>query len=106
MLGQRLGGRSVGQLVDFLTPAVELLKRTFMVGLGRKIFILLGCLSEGLLQSLAGVSIWRDGEGAGSTDGPRVGSWGRRGHKHAVASRGPACSCASKAVTRKDAPAG
>lgn len=55
VLGQWLGGRSVGQLLDFLM----LLKWTFMVGLGSNVYIaglpVRGCFSLWLVYPSGGM---------------------------------------------------
>lgn len=57
VLGQWLGGRSVGQLLDFLM----LLKWTFMVGLGSNVYIaglpVRGCFSPWLVYPLSLIHI-------------------------------------------------
>lgn len=53
-------GRGVGflaALVGILTPSVKLLKQTFTIRSGNIILVLLGCLSERVVQSLSCKSV-------------------------------------------------
>lgn len=81
VLGQWLGGRSVGQLLDFLM----LLKWTFMVGLGSNVYIaglpVRGCFSPWLVYPSGGMERgqagWMDpggvpGEGTSTRQPPGV----------------------------------